>query len=423
MPNLKTPRTANENYMLKLKHLRHPLRTASVVRTLAAEHWNMRRLASQGERRFRNDARYDLQSVTDGFASHLEDRRNDTALLERICTAYNKAMAQQRFAKPAYHATNWWKAMRNAGVEPVQRALAAGDTRTLQAMYENFYRDSCSAGLVGVPFQMAKAYNGARLKDTYRRFFLSDALHRIDYWKSQTGDRFDLRELAGPEVGNPFGVQIEGTFVRTGAEYQHYCAQRICDLLPAGDGFVVEIGGGFGGMAYYLLRDRPALRYADFDVPESLALTSYYLLKAFSRLNFLLYGEEEFAHGFDVEADLKIGHYSRASAHARRRSDIILMPVFELGKLAAKSVDLTFSSHAMSDLSSQATAEYMDEIARTTRKYLLYIGHSAAGAAFQKLVRARYPAFTLVEKCDLEWNSLKFVDADEVELLYRVNSE
>jgi putative sugar O-methyltransferase len=329
--------------MLKLKHLRHPLQTANVVRTLVAEHWNMRRLASRGERRFRSDARYDLQSVTDGFASRRNGQCNDTALLERICTAYNKATSQQHFAKHAYNATNWWKDMRNAGLEPVQRALAARDTNTLQAMYQNFYRDSCSAGLVGVPFQMAKAYNGTRVKDTYRRFFLSDALHRIDYWKSQTGNRFDVCELAGPEVGNPFGVQIEGTFVRTGAEYQHYCAQRICDLLPAGDGFVVEIGGGFGGMAYYLLRDRPALRYADFDVPESLALTSYYLLKAFPHLSLLLYGEEEFTHG------------------AQEKFDIVLMPVFELGKLAPKSVDLTFSSHAMSDLSSHATAEYMDD--------------------------------------------------------------
>jgi putative sugar O-methyltransferase len=314
-------------------------------------------------------------------------------------------MSQQHFAKQAYNATKWWKDMRNAGLEPVQRALAARETNTLQAMYQNFYRDSCSAGLVGVPFQMARAYNGARVKDTYRSFFLSDALHRIDYWKSQTGNRFDVCELAGPEVGNPFGVQIEGTFVRTGAEYQHYCAQRICDLLPAGDGFVVEIGGGFGGMAYYLLRDRPALRYADFDVPESLALTSYYLLKAFPHLSLLLYGEEEFTHG------------------AQEKFDIVLMPVFELGKLAPKSVDLTFSSHAMSDLSSHATAEYMDEIARTTRRYLLYIGHAAAGASFQKVMSVKYPAFTLVEKCDLEWNRLKFVDAEEVELLYRVNSE
>lgn len=405
MPTLKTPRSANESHMLKLKHLRHPLRTANVVKTLVAEHWNMRRLASRGERRFRSDARYDLQSVTDGFASRRNGQCNDTALLERICTAYNKAMSQQHFAKQAYNATKWWKDMRNAGLEPVQRALAARETNTLQAMYQNFYRDSCSAGLVGVPFQMARAYNGARVKDTYRSFFLSDALHRIDYWKSQTGNRFDVRELAGPEVGNPFGVQIEGTFVRTGAEYQHYCAQRICDLLPAGDGFVVEIGGGFGGMAYYLLRDRPALRYADFDVPESLALTSYYLLKAFPHLSLLLYGEEEFTHG------------------AQEKFDIVLMPVFELGKLAPKSVDLTFSSHAMSDLSSHATAEYMDEIARTTRRYLLYIGHAAAGASFQKVMSVKYPAFTLVEKCDLEWNRLKFVDAEEVELLYRVNSE
>jgi putative sugar O-methyltransferase len=346
-----------------------------------------------------------LQNVTDGFASRVEERTDDTAVLERICTAYIKATEQQRFAKQVYHATKWWKAMRKASLEPVQRALAGRDIEGLRAMYRNFFRDSCSAGLVGEPFQMAKAYNGTRVKDAYRRFFLSDALHRIDYWRSQTGSHFALRELADLNVGNPFGVQIEGSFVRTGAEYPHYCAQRICGILPTGNGLVVEIGGGFGGMAYYLLRDRPAFRYADFDVPESLALTAYYLFKSFPQRSLLLYGEEEF------------------TPDSQSKFNIILMPVFELGKLLAKSADLTFSSHAMSDLSSHATAEYMDEIDRATRKSFLYVGDAAASVLLQRCISAKYDAFALVEKRALEWNSLKFVDAKEVELLYRVNTQ
>jgi putative sugar O-methyltransferase len=390
--------------MLKLKHLLHPLRTAGAAKALVETHWNVKKLASRGERRFRNDVRYDLQNVTDGFASRADGRGDDTALLERICTAYIRATEEQSFVKQAYRATSWWQSMRQGNSAPVHRALAARDTKALRAMYQNFFRDPCSAGLIGVPLHMAKAYSGKAVNDLYRRFFLSDALHRIDYWKAQTGSRFELRDLAGPGIGNPFGVLIEGTLVSTGAEYQHYCAQRICDLLPSDSASVVEIGGGFGSMAYYLLRDRPEFTYIDFDVPESLALTSYYLLRSFPNLSFLLYGEEELTQW------------------AHTKFNVILMPVFELSKMPANSVDLTFSSHAMSSLSHHAIVEYMNEIARFTRKSFLYVGDGAGGSSLHELIRMKYASFALVEKRPVEWNSQKSINANELECLYHIGA-
>src|ERR1700732_549106 len=105
--------------MLKLKHLCHPLRTAGVAKALVEMHWNVKRLASRGERRFRNDVRYDLQNVTDGFASRVDDKGDDTALLERICTAYIRATEQQSFVKQAYRATSWWQSVQQDSLAPV----------------------------------------------------------------------------------------------------------------------------------------------------------------------------------------------------------------------------------------------------------------------------------------------------------------
>ncbi|MFI5097413.1 MAG: putative sugar O-methyltransferase [Candidatus Acidiferrales bacterium] len=388
--------------MLKLKHLQHPLRTASLAKDLITAHWNLMRLEPRGKRRYGEDVRYDLRNVTAGFAPRGDDRGDDTALLERICKAYIRATDQEPCAKQAYQATAWWQSVRKASLEPVRRALAAGDVKKLRGMYQNFFRDPCSAGLIGVPLRMARAYSGKEVHDVYRRFFLSDALHRIDYWKEQTGGRFDLRNLAGPNVGNPFGALIEGTFVRTGAEYQHYCAQRISGLLPTNRACVVEIGGGYGGMAYYLLRDRPAVRYIDFDVPESLALTAYYLLKSLPHLSFVLYGEE------------------KLTQEEHGESTVILMPVFELGKVPAKSVDLAFSSHTMSNLSGHAVAEYLKEIARMTRKSFLYTGEGAAGVALPEFVRLKYPGMALREKRLMEWNRQRFMNANEVECVYEI---
>ncbi len=185
--------------MLKLKHLKHPLRTVGAAQALLAAHWNMRRLAPIGGRRYKNDARYNLSSVTDGFASRLNRSADDTAILERICAAYGKAIERQSSVKQAHLATKWWRGIQETDLAPVQSALAARDINTLRAMYQNFFRDPCSGGLVAVPFGMKKAYSGQPVQDSYRRFFLNDALHRVDYWKAQTCNRFELRDLEGPD--------------------------------------------------------------------------------------------------------------------------------------------------------------------------------------------------------------------------------
>ena len=282
----------------------------------------------------------------------------------------------------------------------MRRALATRDTDALRAMYQNFFRDPCSAGLIGLP--LAKAYFGGAIHDVYRHFFLSDALHRIDYWKAQTGNCFELGELAGPGIGNPFGVLMEGTLVCKGAEYQHYCAQRIQELVPSPGASIVEIGGGYGGMAYYLLRRNPQFTYIDFDVPESLALISFYLLRSFPNLRFLLYGEEDLTQ------------------EAIARSNVILMPPFELSKVPTNSVDVAFSSHTMSDLSRSAQIVYLNEIERITRESFLNISEGEGSTLLDELIGTESASLRLAEKRALEWNNHKTLNAKELECHYRI---
>jgi hypothetical protein len=138
-----------------------------------------------------------------------------------------------------------------------------------------------------------------------------------------------------------------------------------------------------------LLRDRPKVTYCDFDVPESIALTSYYLLKAFPQLKFLLYGEEE----------LTKDGIARANA--------VLMPMFELAAMPLESVDITFSSHGMSEISQQAMVEYMNNIVRMTRRDFLYIGNSRASKSISDLVRQSDNSFQLAETRSSGWHSHK----------------
>jgi putative sugar O-methyltransferase len=383
------------------RHIHHPIRTLSSGMHMLHDEWRRRALVYRGNRQFRKDPRYRLPSVTEGFASRIDRQGSDWALLERICKAYAMSIERQAVASVKYNPTVWWEQQRRFGLEPVINALKSHDCDALQRIYENFFRDDCSTGLIPV-HRLKKDYFGQRITEFYARLFLIDALHRLDYWNEQTNGRYTLRDLEGPGIGNPFGVMLEGRLVTMGSEYQHYCARTVTAHLSPGRRAVTEIGGGYGGMAYYLTRDQPGITYIDFDMPESIALTSFFLLKAFPDLNAVLYGEAELD--------------SRTISQA----DIILMPISELPNLPDCAVDLTFSSHTMSDLSAEALVEYCQEITRTTREHFVYVGSRSSAEIISCFESGGSTPLTLVNAREYAWNNHAARDADHVECLYRV---
>lgn len=281
------------------------------------------------------------------------------------------------------------------------QALKKRDIPALRHMYGNFYRDPCSTGLLpmtGMPWTVRRG----KFKDIHRHFYLADTLCSIDYWKEQTGGRFEIADLAANNIGNPFGIMVDSTLIRFEAPYQHYCAYRLSKLLKAGRASVVEIGGGFGGMAYFLLRDRQPLTYFDFDLPETIALASYFLMKAFPSLTFLLYGEEPM------------------TPETIARADVVLMPSFEIERMRPRSVDVSFSSYAISALPPKFMAHYLETIGNITREYFLYIG-AAIGAKAISALGSQKRSMRMVESFTSGWNGHKSTNWNDVEALYRID--
>lgn len=145
--------------MIKVKHLRHPVRTVAAARSLLEDRLSMRRLALLGRRRFASDPRYDLCCVTDGFAaSRSDDLDDDTPILRRVVSAWAAAVHREQDVPGCYRPTAWWNDVRRASLGPVRDALRRGDISALGAMYRRFYRDPCSTGLISVPWGMRGAY-------------------------------------------------------------------------------------------------------------------------------------------------------------------------------------------------------------------------------------------------------------------------
>lgn len=384
---------------LKAKHLRHPLRTLASAKSLVKTYFDVKSFPYRSRLRFRGDSRYQLQNLTTGFASRLADSSDDQELLERICAAYIRATEDQKTAPEAYKPSKWWDEQ-HTRLRPVMQALKKRDIPALRVMYSNFYRDPCSSGLLpitGMPWDV----QGGAMKDADRHSYLGDCLYSIDYWNERTGRRFSLADLAGPNIGNPFGVMLDGTLVRFEAPFQHYCAHRLSSILGVGASTVAEIGGGFGGMAYFLLRDRQPLTYFDFDLPETIALVSYFLMKAFPSLTFLLYGEKQ------------------VTREEIARANVVLMPLFAIEQMPPQSVDLVFSSHAMSSLPSELVAHDLEIIGRITRGHFLHISGKVGTSIIDEQAKQRRD-MRLVETCVSGWYAHKITNWNDVEALYRV---
>lgn len=385
---------------LKTKHLRHPFRTLATAKVSAQTYFEVRLFPYRSRLRYRRDARYRLENVADGFVSRIDNSGDDEALLERICAAYIKAAEHQEAARRTYQPSLWWKEQKH-DLQAVTQGLRKRDIPALKLMYSNFYRDPCSSGLVaksGMPWANGQGV----MKEVDRHFYLGDTLSSIDYWKERTGGRFAIADLAGPNIGNPFGVVVDGTLVRFEAPFQHYCAHRLSSLLDAGPATVAEIGGGFGGMAYFLLRDRQPLTYFDFDLPETVALASYFLMKAFPSLTFLLYGEKEM------------------TAENIRRANVVLMPLFEIGQMQPRSVDVAFSSFGVSSVAPELMSEYIERICRITRGHFLCIASGRFGVNPILNLASQRRDMRVVETSVSAWNGHKSAHWTDLEDLYRI---
>jgi putative sugar O-methyltransferase len=220
-------------------------------------------------------------------------------------------------------------------------------------------------------------------------------------WKERTEGAYPTDVLGSPDVGNPYGHTRDGVFVRSCADYQHYYAQAIAKLSRASEKPVIaELGAGFGGMAHYLLRDHPSLTYVDFDLPETLALASYYLLKSLPYLKITLYGE----------ADL---------AEALGGSSIIMMPSFEITKMPTKSVAVSFNSYSLAEMSPSTITVYITQIARITEGHFLHINHNKNAVLIADNFNIEDHGFKLIGRRLASWTLGINAKSDEYEYLYK----
>lgn len=357
-----------------------------------------------GKKRFANDPNFRPDLVPEYFIPHPEKDTDDSVIISRIIAAYQKAKAKQQGAGEAFNVSNEWLHIYERNLGPVMKALLKGNIEDVQRMYRNLFRDPCSTGLHGLPIKIPNLFGGAPIKQKYREYIMCDVLHRYNLWRTRTGNRYTTAALSAPVVGNPYGPTIDGNFVRPCGDYQHYYAYAIGQLLGSTTNqVVVELGGGFGGLAFYLLRDLPQITYVDFDLPEGTALASYYLMKSLPSLPIRLYGEVELIRNV-VET-----------------SCVYMMPSFEIVNLPAKSVGVSFNSYSLAEMSPATVLRYIDEIGRITRGHFLHVNHNKNAVLSADNFGVERRGFKLLSREIAGWTLGINPASDEYEYLYKAD--
>lgn len=170
-----------------------------------------------------------------------------------------------------------------------------------------------------------------------------------------------LAALAGPEfargmvearIGNPRCATLDGMALNHADLRLVYNAFRLRDLLPAGDPLIVEIGGGYGGLAAKLKRLWPQATVLIFDLPEASAIQHWYLSECFP--------------------DVRIASYETALAEsvaaiAAARPDFALLPGWCIEDMAGNSADVVINTRSLMEMNSDTVAFYFEHLQRILR--------------------------------------------------------
>lgn len=316
----------------------------------------------------------------------------------RIVRAYKCAM-QDMNQRDLYYISDEWVPIYKKYMGEVIDSLASGDVSTVERLYMNFFRDRLSTGLCGLPTNMERFY--LKAPTTVNKYwYLMDACHKLEALERKMG-RVPTSELTMAPIGNPYGIYRDGVFVRSGADYHYYYSKKIQGLLDSCDHKrVIEIGGGFGGMAAFLMKNSAVEQYVDVDLPETLALATYYLMSNFPNESFSLYGEHD--HGESMQ-DFRF----------------VMLPSFAIENIQNSGFGVAFNSYSFSEMSSESANNYIDILGTLAPKHIVHVNHTKNAATKADDFDLEKFGYSLINRSISDWNHGRSFTADEFEFHYR----
>jgi len=292
--------------------------------------------------------KYDaMPSLRKGFASHAE-QYIPTETCERIVSAYHKAKESQKSVPSEYQVGIRWQRELDEKAFPLIEALSEKKVPKLQKLFANQQREEYGQSWGGY-----SDLHNLHHKPFYKYEFINTWYNHYKVYREIVGDSYPL---SYPLVGNPVGLFYNDMVIPIEAIMYHYVSSQQLALVEGIESPVIcEIGGGQGGQAYAMIKNADRHNtYINLDIPEILALASYFLCAAFPEKRILLFGEG------DVSTDY----------------DIILLPNFCLRELKDESIDLFFNQRSFPEMDKATVDEYLKQIGRACSRYFYHINYN-----------------------------------------------
>jgi hypothetical protein len=185
----------------------------------------------------------------------------------------------------------------------------------------------------------------------------------VEAIEKQLGTSIDF-----PDVGNAYGIKAGAALVPPEWPEQIYAADRLTSAMAQhttnDHSRVVEIGAGYGAMAYWVMKMRPNLgSYTIVDLPIVNVLQGYFLSKA-------------------LGAD-------RVSLHGESAAALSIAPNTSLDELAP--CDVVVNKDSMPEMAEQAMLDYL-AWARTNCSGIFFSYNQEARATFKGVEQNLVPA-------------------------------
>ncbi len=320
----------------------------------------------------------------------------DLALCARLIRAYRKAAEDTSDAEDQN--TIWSQNLRRHG-QKLLEALGQDNPMPLASILGTMFREPFLYGIAsGALYADARSWIGSRiwsLKCLDDLVSLAECLGVVPAECPEQGVLgYSLRDglevlvakieaalgmpIEFPDVGAPYGIMLGSTLITMESPEHIYVAFRVnealrcsLDLGARATPNFVEIGGGFGGTAYWLLKLRrmEASSYTIIDLPPANVMQGYFLSKILGESTVALYGE---------------------SREANNRPKLVsVLPTSAIHMLERWPTDVLVNQNSMPEIPELAVSNYL-HWARTHLRGIFYSynqeAYSPVGGVPQVLV-------------------------------------
>ncbi len=278
---------------------------------------------------------------------------NDLKLCDRIFKFY-KEMKKHEPRNSPYGASSQWKDHIDKDFYPIKFSLENNDVKVFKNFLNNFGNWDKYLGIEEHTF-LQKCNKNFLLRSYLKNFVF---LKQYKLWSYLNSHKKKPIFLSTPKYGNQIGALIEGKYFATLASFSNeIISTNLINLLnKINKPVVAELGAGYGQMAYFMIKQKN-MTFIDIDIPETLCLSAYYLMKCFPKKKVFLFGEKNLN-------SKKINQY-----------DLVFLPYFKADILKKSKVDLFINKNSLGEMYPKTVKAYMKVISLCAR-YFFHMNHS-----------------------------------------------